>query len=151
MDAARELAQLLGGARQLRGRLVEQRGRLPGSPSSFDAREPQRQRERDEPLLRAVVEVALEPAALVVGRPATIRARELAQLLDLRPQLSVEPLVLERERRRGADRPDQLRSARSSAASWTIAATGSPSRSTGTRPRRAALAATRPARPAAST
>ena len=49
-------------------RLVEQlTGRELARRSSLRAREPQRQREADEVLLRAVVEVALEPPARIVG------------------------------------------------------------------------------------
>ena len=63
--------------------------------------------ERDEPLLRAVVQVALEPPALgVAGRDDPL-ARRL-QLGEPRLGLRVQALVLERDRRRGADRLDQL-------------------------------------------
>src|SRR6266513_2919985 len=66
MDAARELAQLRERLRELLLRL----------------REPQGEREGDEPLLRAVVEVALEPAAFRVRRLDDARAR-LADLMLL--------------------------------------------------------------------
>ena len=67
MQAARELAQLAGGCREVLDRLVEQLG---GERRIVElaAREPQRQRQPDQVLLRAVVQVALEPAPRVVGR-----------------------------------------------------------------------------------
>ena len=74
MQAARELAQLAGGRREVLDRLVEQLG---GERRVVElaAREPQRQRETDEVLLRAVVQVALEPAPRVVGRGDDAGAR----------------------------------------------------------------------------
>ena len=79
---ARELAQL--GERV--GRAPARRelfSGLRGLPSSARLGEPQHQRQRDEPLLRAVVEVALEPPALVVaGRddPGARRRELLARV-----------------------------------------------------------------------
>ena len=52
-----------------------------------------------------------------------MRSRERAQLVDLRAQLRVEPLVLERQPGRGAHRVARARCASGSVASWTIAAT----------------------------
>jgi hypothetical protein len=45
-------------------------------------REPQRERERDEPLLRAVVEVALQPAALGIAGLDDAGARRVAESLS---------------------------------------------------------------------
>ena len=67
----------------------------------------QLQRHRHEPLLGAVVEVALEPAALLEAGHHAAPAL-LAQLLDLRAQLGVEALVLERQRGRRAHGGDQV-------------------------------------------
>ena len=68
MQAAGDLAQLLQARVELAGRLVEQlAGALLVGPEPR-AGQPQRQRDRDEPLLRAVVEVAFEPAAGLVAR-----------------------------------------------------------------------------------
>ena len=53
------------------------------------ARGAQEQRERDQPRLRAVVQVALEPAALGVARLDDAGARR-AQLLEALAQLGVE-------------------------------------------------------------
>ena len=54
--------------------------------------------EGDEPLLRAVVQIALEAAALTVGGlEPTMRAREGTEVLELGAQLGVEALVVERE------------------------------------------------------
>ena len=50
-------------------------GRAAGSRLELRLREPQRERERDEALLRAVVEVALEPAARLVARGDDAAAR----------------------------------------------------------------------------
>ena len=61
------------------------------------ARHPEGERERHEPLLRAVVEVALEPAALAPADLDEPRARR-AHLLHLGAQLRLEALVLERQR-----------------------------------------------------
>ena len=55
-----------------------------GSDSSAGLREPEQQRRRDEPLLGAVVEVALEPAALLVAGSDDARARRLQVLARLR-------------------------------------------------------------------
>ena len=66
------------------------------------------QRERDEALLGAVVEVALEPASLGVARRHQPLARG-AQLREPGLGLRVQVRVLERDRGCGADRLDQLR------------------------------------------
>ena len=66
------------------------------------AREPDADRERHEALLGAVVEVALEPAALGVGGRDDARARA-AQLLELGAARRVQALVLEREPRGHGD------------------------------------------------
>ena len=64
MDAARELAQLLERERQLLRRAREHLGGASRIGLDSRLRHPQRQGERDEPLLRAVVEVPLEAPAL---------------------------------------------------------------------------------------
>ena len=64
--------------------------------------QPQREREHHEPLLGAVVEVALEPPPLGIARLDGARARG-AQLLEPRPRLRLQPLVVEREPGGGAD------------------------------------------------
>ena len=77
-------------------------------PSSVaSAGEPQRQRERDEVLLGAVVEVALDPAARVVAGGDQPGARG-AQLLVAGAQLGVEALVAQREPGRRAGRAHEL-------------------------------------------
>ena len=72
-----------------------------GSASSLPRARLQVERQRDQPLLRAVVQVALEPAARGVAGLDDARARG-AQLLDAGAQLGVEALVLELESRRAA-------------------------------------------------
>ena len=67
MDAARQLAQLLDGELGLLARLRDElRGRV---RIAVDPRlgEPERDGHGDEPLLRAVVQIALDPAPLGVG------------------------------------------------------------------------------------
>ena len=108
MDAARQLPQLLERARQLvAGRGDEQLGggRVGVDPAP---RQPQLQGERDEPLLRAVVQVALDPAALGVPGRHQALARG-AQLREALLGLHVQPLVLDRDRRAGSDGLDHLR------------------------------------------
>ena len=97
VDSASQLAQLLergielcAGARQQllgRERVLVQLG----------AREPDVERHRDEPLLRPVVQVALEPAALLEPDLEHALARA-AQLVDLRAQRGIQPLVVKRKR-----------------------------------------------------
>jgi hypothetical protein len=64
VQAARQLAQLLQGLPEL---LDGPARELLGHGVALDpvVQQPELQRDRDEPLLRAVVEVALEPAALL--------------------------------------------------------------------------------------
>ena len=70
------------------------------------AGEPELHRQRDEVLLRAVVEVALDLAARLVGRGDDARTRHAqlvvgdAQIVERGLQRGVEPRVVERERDR---------------------------------------------------
>ena len=83
MDAAGQLAQLGGRAGEVVGQPVEERagrGRVVVEPAAGDA---DVERHRHEPLLRAVVEVALELAAGLVGGGDDAGARR-AQLLRAR-------------------------------------------------------------------
>jgi hypothetical protein len=89
VDAAGQLAQLGGGLRELLAEAVEERAgrlRVLGQPRAGHAHV---ERERDEPLLRAVVQVALDLAPRVVGGLDDARARGLELLgadgLDLAP------------------------------------------------------------------
>ena len=108
MDAARELAQLLQRVRELVARGGHELLGLGGIAADVRADHPQLQRERDEPLLRAVVQVALEPAALGVAGRDDALARRL-HLGEPGLGLREQTLVLQRHRRRGADRLDHLR------------------------------------------
>ena len=81
--------------------------RRSSSLPSCDAQESQREREPDEALLGAVVEIALEPAALGVARLDDAGPRR-AQILELSPRLGLQALVLEREARRRRDLLDEL-------------------------------------------
>ena len=76
--------------------------------AELGAQQPQREREHDEPLLGAVVQVALEPAALGVAGFDGPGARR-AELLELRARLRLQALVVEREAGGGADLLEQPR------------------------------------------
>jgi hypothetical protein len=87
VDAAGQLAQLFERALQPLGELVDER---PGV-RVVDARleQPQLEGERDELLLRAVVQVALDAAARLVGRRDDAQPR-LAELLEAGPQVGLQ-------------------------------------------------------------
>jgi hypothetical protein len=68
---------------------------------------PECHRDRDEPLLRPVVQVAFDSAPLGVGRLDQTRTRSL-QLGQPRAQFRLQARVLERQRSSGTNRPDQL-------------------------------------------
>src|SRR5581483_9824725 len=92
---------------QLVGEDVEQPGRLPGRALQLRTHEPQPERERDEALLRAVVEVPLEAAALCVARldDAPPGSRELVARVRARDGEAdelgeCEQAMLRRERKR---------------------------------------------------
>ncbi len=125
MNAAREGAQLVEGADDLRIRFGEQVVHLGDAVGEPAAGELERQPDPEQPLLRAVVEVALEAAPLCVSCLDDPCARG-AHLLELGAQLCLQTRVLEREARGGADRLDELGSSRS-AGSWTRAARRVPS------------------------
>ena len=106
VDPARQLAQLVDRRRQLGDRRVE---RIPGrvrAPTC--ACEAQREQDCDEPLLRAVVEVPLEPLPCLVRRRDDAGARV--------PHLRLVTLALRHVRRR--EEEERARS-RSSAAGCT--------------------------------
>ena len=99
----REVAQLLDGAPDLLGELVDHRLGGLGVVADQVAREPQVHRERDQVLLRAVMEVALHPAPLGVRgghdpRPGLAQlVGLLAQLVEGRLQRGVQPGVVQRQ------------------------------------------------------
>ena len=101
---------------------ADELARRPGRPASALAPAAGRSA-RDEPLLRAVMEVAAETAALAVARLDDPRAR-VAQRLDLRAQLDLEALVLQRQRGAPSRRPAARVLA--SAAAWTSTPTWRP-------------------------
>jgi hypothetical protein len=68
VDAARELAELVDREPELVAGLTQQLAGLTRIALDARLRQAQRQRERHEPLLGAVVEVAVDRTALVVGR-----------------------------------------------------------------------------------
>ena len=97
MDPGRQLAQLLDRRAGVGERVVDRRAGRVGIGLPLPARGLEAEHERDEPLLRAVVEVARQAAALGVAGLDDAGARG-AQRLELRAQLDLEPAVLERER-----------------------------------------------------
>ena len=129
MDATRQLAQFLD--RNLK--LVDRLGEDPLDlrieiPAELALSKPELERKRDQSLLRTVVQVALDPAPLRVGRLGQARAGSL-QLGQPGAQLSLKARVLERQRGSGAHRLHELL-VLSERRSWISAAIGSPSRST---------------------
>ena len=102
MDAAGELAQLGQRGRQPRGELVDLRVLQPR------LEHPQVQRERDELLLRAVVQVALDPPPRRVARLDDPQPRQ-PQLLHARLQVGLQALVVDRQRGGRRGRHHQLR------------------------------------------
>jgi hypothetical protein len=92
-----ELAQFPQGDAQLVFRLVDA-GALAGVGGGFElgAGKTQREREADQPLLGTVVQVALQPPALGVTGGDDPRAGG-TQVLQLRRQFRLEPLVLQRQ------------------------------------------------------
>ena len=99
VDAAGELAQLGGGGGQVVDRLVEQLGRERRVGVELAAREPQREREADEVLLGAVVEVALDPPPARRRRPSTMRARDARSSASAREPVGDVAEVAEEDRR----------------------------------------------------
>ena len=91
MDAAREVAQLADRALGLVARLTDEVERVVAAPEPV-ARHPQVQRDGDEPLLRPVVQVALQAPALGVGGGDDARLRG-AQVDDARVELGLAAVV----------------------------------------------------------
>ena len=106
MDPARDVAQLLERRRDLAARLLEPRARV-GVVVQLALEQAQLERQRHEPLLRAVVEVALEALALLLAGLDHPRARAPAAP-RAGPQLGLQAPVLERDPRCRADRFEQL-------------------------------------------
>ena len=109
MDAARELAQLLQRLRRARRSAdVTSCSARPGSVRMWRWIIRSCSATDDEPLLRAVVEVALEPPPLGVAGGDDALARG-AQLGEPVLGLGLQPRVVERDRGRGGDGLDELR------------------------------------------
>ena len=73
----------------------------------FRLQQTQRHRDRDQALLCPVVQVALDPPPLGVGRLDEPRPRRL-QLDQARPELGLQALILQRQARGGAHGPHEL-------------------------------------------
>ena len=106
VDAARELAQLRERGSELVGQLLNGVGQL-GLVLEPGTQQPEVERERDELLLGAVVQVALDLAAGVVGGLDDPAAR-VAELLQPRAQVGLQPLVVDRQRRGRSGGVDEL-------------------------------------------
>ena len=87
VDAADQRVQVRERALGVGGQLVDQRRERWGRLELLGQRELDPQ--RDQPLLRTVVEIALDPPPLGVGRLRHARPRR-AQVLQRRPQLGLE-------------------------------------------------------------
>ena len=103
MDAVRDLAQLLERSLTLSQRVVERCGEsVVAVRCGSRAGETQVVDEREQSLLRAVVQVALEqPPCGVAGLDDARAGRP--QVVELVEQLGLQALVLDREARGGAD------------------------------------------------
>ena len=150
VDAASELAQLVEGGAQLAVGLGEELGGAVRVGAELRAGELERQPEREQPLLGAVVEVALEPPSLLVAGADDPFAGG-AQLGQLCAQLGLQPFVFEREPggRTGRLRAAPRRSSRTG--SWTSAATGASAGPSTVTARSASGAGSSNGRPDAST
>ena len=93
MQTARQLAQLVERERQLLTGVFEQRASGRGVLVQLVQRDAEAERQRDDPLLCAVVQVALEPAPLDVAGGDDARPRR-GELLEPGMQLDVEPMHL---------------------------------------------------------
>ncbi|MEJ7721883.1 MAG: hypothetical protein WKF58_16290 [Ilumatobacteraceae bacterium] len=109
MDAAGEVAQLVDGFAEILHRLRQDRSdSRAGVAVQACLGQPQGQRDRDQALLRAVVQVALDAPALGIagGDDPRPRRGDLGQLgFDLGLQL----LVVDRQSYRGDDGVDRAR------------------------------------------
>ena len=131
----RELAQLVDRDRDLGERAVERvAGALRRGRAELVLCVTQRQPDRDEPLLGAVVEVALDPPALLVAGRDDPRPRGL-DLGELAAQLDAQSRDLDREPAGLDDLPQQGRDPPASRGSWSTMPSGWPPRSIGIRSR----------------
>jgi hypothetical protein len=124
VDAARQLAQLGGGLVQLVQRGIQELDRLCGVVLDPVPGQAQVDAQRHQPLLGAVVQVALDAAALLVAGLHDAGPRG-AQLRDPDLQLGVETLAL-RVSVTAAPTACTRSASSSSEAPWMTAATGSP-------------------------
>jgi hypothetical protein len=107
VDAARELAELVKRLLQLLLGIREQFVGARRPLGKLGAGELEGEAECEEALLRSVVEVALEPTSLCVAGGDDPGPR-CSHLFELRAQLGMQSLVLERQARRGRYRVHEL-------------------------------------------
>ena len=108
MDPACQLAQFLERFGELPAELGDDRHGSVRVGADLRLDEPEAERHRDEPLLGTIVEVPLEAPPLGVPRLDDTGTR-FAQVVEMRAELGVEALVLEREAGRGRHGPQELR------------------------------------------
>ena len=106
MQAARDGTKLVERDRDLAPRLVEPRARV-AVAGHLLFQQAQLERERDQPLLGSIMQIALQPLALTQPRLDHPCTRTL-QLLQVSFLLGLQAAVLERDSGRGADRGEQL-------------------------------------------
>ena len=105
--AGRDLAEVADRGADLVDDLVERGGEHLRLARKRHLQAPEPDAERDEPLLRAVVEVALEPPPLLVARLDDPRPRR-GHLGELDPHFDPQPRHLDRERRGREDAVEQV-------------------------------------------
>jgi hypothetical protein len=107
MEASRDLPQVLDRALQLVERALDERDQ-PAVARDLGLERTQGEERGREPLLGAVVKVALEPAALAVASPNEPEPRGL-ELLELRDEVAMEPVALHRDAEHRQERRGELR------------------------------------------
>ena len=106
VDPAREIAEL--GRAPRRARRPRLRSRPRSAATALAGDDPKPQRQRDESLLGAIVQIALDPFAFRVGRLDDPRAGRL-HVVELGLHRRSQTAVLERETCRRSDRTHQAR------------------------------------------
>ena len=105
--AGGDRAQVFDRQSDLVDRRVQCRAENPGLPRQRALQPSQHDPERHQPLLRAVVQIALEPPALLVAGPHHPGSR-LLHLGKLQPYLHAESRNLDRQARRAENAAEQI-------------------------------------------
>ena len=107
MDALAELAELVQRRSEGLPCFLDDPTHGLGVRGQLRLGEPERHRDGDEPLLRAVVQVALEPPPFRIGGVDHPRTRD-SKLFEPRAQVGLQTFVLEREPGGGTDGVDEI-------------------------------------------